>query len=80
MVKIRVIPHSIPDDILKIDPMLGNALDDIKIIKLSKFPILGESVIWRGMNFKITQITYFDDYDYDAVIQIQWCENLASKS
>lgn len=80
MPNIRIISHSLPTSLLESDPTLENTLKETKIIKLSKVPKLGESIIWRGMNFKITKITYIYNYDYDAVAEIHGCEKLPPES
>lgn len=80
MPNIRIIPHSLPTSLLESDPTLSNTLEETKVIKLSRVPKLGESIIWHGMNFRITKITYIYNYDYDAVAEIQWCEKLPPES
>jgi hypothetical protein len=75
MVKIRVIAHDIPQNIIESDKALQDT--EAKTIKLPRVPSLGEYIIWRNQNFRITKVTYFpDNYAYTAAIEIEWCESV----
>lgn len=75
MVKIRVIAHGIPQNIVESDKALEDT--EAKTIKLPRVPSLGEYIIWRNQSFRITKVTYFpDNYAYTAAIEIEWCESV----
>ncbi|MBD2446147.1 hypothetical protein H6G76_03040 [Nostoc sp. FACHB-152] len=75
MVQIRVIAHGIPQNLIESDKGLQDT--EAKTIKLPRVPSLGEYIIWRNQNFRITKVTYFpDNYAYTAAIEMEWCETV----
>ncbi|MFL9458044.1 hypothetical protein AB0756_39460 [Tolypothrix campylonemoides VB511288_2] len=73
MNKIRVIPVGIPENVLESDPVLKSVQS--KIMRLPRTPIVGEFLVWRNQNFRITKVTHYsENYSYSAEIEMQWCE------
>lgn len=73
MPKIRLIPSGIPEQVLESEPIFRKTVD--KIIKLSRVPSIGKSIIWQAHNFTITKVTHTLDSEYAAVIEMKWCES-----
>ncbi|KAF3890035.1 MULTISPECIES: hypothetical protein [Nostocales] len=69
--KIRVLPYGIPQNLLESDSVLESV--QVKTIRLSRIPVVGEFLVWRNQNFRVTKVTHYcDNYNYSAEIEMEW--------
>ncbi|KAB8318215.1 hypothetical protein SD81_017195 [Tolypothrix campylonemoides VB511288] len=74
MIKIRMVPCGIPQKLLDSDPILADT--KLKTIRLSRVPAVGEYLVWRDHNFRITKVTHYsEDYGVAAEVEMWWCES-----
>lgn len=75
MIKVKVITYGLPQHILESDDFLNGT--KAKFIKVSRVPIVGEWLIWREQNFKITKVIHSPDTNtHAAVVEAQWSESV----
>lgn len=74
MIKIQVFLYGIPQHILDYDKIFKST--EVKTIKLSRVPIVGEIVFWRNQSFRITKVIHYSEKnDCTARIEMEWSQD-----